>query len=349
MAYRPAVRLAVLTGGGDCPGLNAAIRGIVRTAVPLGDEIIGFNDAWGGVLADDWRVLDVTATRGILPRGGTILGTARGSPFDTPDGTDRVLETLGRHRIDALIVIGGNGSLTVAELLHRELGIPILGVPKTIDNDVVGTDRTFGFATAVQIASDAIDRLHSTAESHHRVMVVELMGRHAGWIAAYAGVSGGATVVLVPELPYSPDRVVDVIRRRHQSGRYASIVVVAEGAVAEGGAASMPERPKDRFGHVILDGVGRQVGQMLADRTGFEARVVVLGHVQRGGTPVAEDRVLATRMGVAVVGLAHDGAFGQMVALRGTDIVGVPLAEAAGRTRTLGLTEFAEVRSVSFG
>jgi len=291
----------------------------------------------------------VTETRGILPRGGTILGTTRGSPLDTADGPQRVLDVLSRHRVDALIVIGGNGSLTVAEHLYREYGIPVLGVPKTIDNDVVGTDRTFGFATAVQVATDAIDRLHSTAESHDRVMVVELMGRHAGWIAAHAGIAGGATTVLVPERPYSLDRVAEAIRTRHLRGRYASIVVVAEGARAEGREAATGERPKDRFGHEILDGVGHAVGRAIADLTGFEARVVVLGHVQRGGTPVAEDRVLATRMGACVVDVAHSGQFGHMVALRGVEIAAVPLAEASGRTRVLDLSEFANIGSVTFG
>lgn len=343
------MRVGVLTGGGDCPGLNAVIRAIVRKGERVhGDEVIGFLDAWDGVMGRRTVPLTVEAMRGTLPRGGTVLGTRRGSPFDHPDGVDRVRATLGDLGLDGLIVIGGNGSLSVADLLFREHGIPVIGVPKTIDNDICGTDLTFGFTTAVQIATDAIDRLHTTAESHDRVMVVEVMGRHSGWIATHAGIAGGATVVLIPERPFDIDEVCERLIRRHARGRFASIVVVAEGAVPREGTLDIGDRTVDRFGHVRLGGIGNLVAEEIGRRTGFETRPVLLGHVQRGGTPTAFDRVLSTRFGVAALDAVHAGAWGSMVALRGDVIETVPLGVAAGCTRPVDLDLFTEVAEIFF-
>jgi ATP-dependent phosphofructokinase / diphosphate-dependent phosphofructokinase len=328
------VRVGVLTGGGDCPGLNAVIRAIVRKGErTYGDELVGFLDAWDGVLERRTIPLTIESMRGSLPRGGTVLGTKRGSPFDRPGGVDDVRATLSDLGIDGLIVVGGNGSLTVACQLCREVGLPIVGVPKTIDNDIVGTDVTFGFNTAVQIATDAIDRLHTTAESHDRVMVVEVMGRHSGWIATYAGIAGGATVVLVPERPFDIEEVCQRLLRRHERGRLASIVVVAEGAEPQQGTIDIGEKLYDKFGHVRLGGVADIIAREIGERTGFETRVVMLGHVQRGGTPTAFDRVLSTRFGVAAIDLVHAGGWGQMVVARGPDIVPAPLDLAVGRAR----------------
>jgi ATP-dependent phosphofructokinase / diphosphate-dependent phosphofructokinase len=333
------VRVGVLTGGGDCPGLNAVIRAIVRKGErSWGDEIIGFLDAWDGVLERRTIPLTVEIMRGSLPRGGTVLGTRRGSPFDHVGGVDQVRSTMTDMGLDAIIVIGGNGSLSVASKLHSDHDLPIVGVPKTIDNDIVGTDLTFGFNTAVQIATDAIDRLHTTAESHDRVIVVEVMGRHSGWIATHAGIAGGAAVVLIPELPFDIDEVCDRIVRRHERGRYASIVVVAEGAVPKEGSLEVAEREIDRFGHVRLGGIGNIVAAEIGGRTGFETRPVLLGHVQRGGTPTAFDRVLSTRFGIAAIDAVHDHKWGDMVAVRGNDIVTVSLTEAVGRTRLVDMS-----------
>jgi ATP-dependent phosphofructokinase / diphosphate-dependent phosphofructokinase len=333
------VRVGVLTGGGDCPGLNAVVRAIVRKGErSWGDEIVGFLDAWDGVLERRTMPLTVEIMRGSLPRGGTVLGTRRGSPFDHVGGVEEVRSTMTDMGLDAMIVIGGNGSLSVASKLHSEHGIPIVGVPKTIDNDIVGTDLTFGFNTAVQIATDAIDRLHTTAESHDRVLVVEVMGRHSGWIATHAGIAGGAAVVLIPELPFDIEEVCDRIVRRHERGRYASIVVVAEGAVPKEGSLEVAEREIDRFGHVRLGGIGNIVAAEIGDRTGFETRPVLLGPVQRGGTPTAFDRVLSTRFGIAAIDAVHDHKWGDMVAVRGNEIVTVSLTEAVGRTRLVDMT-----------
>src|SRR5262245_48210330 len=344
------MRVGVLTGGGDCPGLNAVIRAIVRKGeMEYGAEIIGSLDAWDGVLERRTMALDVRSLRGMLPRGGTLLGTKRGSPFDFDDGPERVRETLDDMGIDGLIVIGGNGSLTVACRLHDLNDLPIVGVPKTIDNDIIGTDVTFGFHTSVQIATDAIDRLHTTAESHDRVIVVEVMGRHAGWIATYAGVAGGATVILVPELPFDIDEVCEVLRHRHQRGRFASIVVVSEGAEPRAGTLRTPERVLDRYGHVKLGGVADLIAPAIEARTGFETRVVLLGHVQRGGTPCAYDRVLATRYGLAAIDAVHDKAWGEMVVYREMRIERAPMRLTLGRTRTLDLAMYRDVASVFFG
>jgi ATP-dependent phosphofructokinase / diphosphate-dependent phosphofructokinase len=339
----------VLTGGGDCPGLNAVIRAIVRKGERhWGDEVVGFLDAWDGVLERRTIPLTVESMRGSLPRGGTVLGTRRGSPFDHVDGVERVRSTMSDMGLDAIIVIGGNGSLSVASKLCTEHGLPIVGVPKTIDNDIVGTDLTFGFTTAVQIATDAIDRLHTTAESHDRVLVVEVMGRHSGWIATHAGIAGGATVVLIPELPFDIDEVCDRIVRRHERGRYASIVVVAEGAVPKDGTLELGSREVDRFGHVRLGGIGNIVADEIGHRTGFETRPVLLGHVQRGGTPTAFDRVLSTRFGIAAIDAVHDHQWGQMVAVRGNDIVAVSLTEAVGRTRPVDMALYQDVAEMFF-
>jgi phosphofructokinase-like protein len=344
------MRIGVLTGGGDCPGLNAVIRAIVRKGeFHYGDEVVGFLDAWDGVLERRVMPLDVRSLRGMLPRGGTLLGTRRGSPFDHPEGPAQVAATLAEMGIEALIVIGGNGSLTVSSLLHEQIGLQVVGVPKTIDNDIVGTQVTFGFHTAVQIATDAIDRLHTTAESHDRVMLVEVMGREAGWIATYAGIAGGATHILIPEVPFDLDEVCATLRRRHERGRYASIVVVAEGAVPAPGTLPMPENERDEFGHLRLGGIANRIAGEVEARTGFDTRVVQLGHVQRGGTPNAYDRVLATRYGLAAVDAVHAGAWGEMVVFREQQIVRAPLSEAVGRTRTVDLSIYRDVAGVFFG
>jgi len=344
------VRVGVLTGGGDCPGLNAAIRAVVRKGeVAYGDELIGFLDAWDGVRDRRYMHLDVASLRGMLPKGGTLLGTKRGSPYDRVGGPREVVDTFHELGLDALVVIGGNGSLSVACQLHADFGLPLVGIPKTIDNDVVGTDMTFGFNTAVQIATDAIDRLHTTAESHDRVMVVEVMGRHAGWIATHAGIAGGATVILIPEQPFDIDEVCEILKRRHGRGRYASIVVVAEGAEPLPGTLPVDEKIYDQFGHVRLGGIADTVAHAIESRTGYESRVVLLGHIQRGGTPTAFDRVLSTRYGVEAIDAVHAGKWGHMTALQGTEIVLVPLAETVGRTRPVDLHLYRDVASVFFG
>jgi phosphofructokinase-like protein len=344
------MRVGVLTGGGDSPGLNAVIRAIVRKGeMVYGDEIIGFLDAWDGVLKQEVMHLSVRSLRGMLPKGGTLLGTRRGSPFDFPDGPARVRATFEAMGVDGLIVIGGNGSLTVACMLHEQVGLPVVGVPKTIDNDIEGTQVTFGFHTAVQIATDAIDRLHTTAESHDRVMLVEVMGRHAGWIATYAGIAGGATVILIPEEPFDIDEVCAILRKRHERGRYASIVVVAEGAEPRAGTLAPIDHHVDRFGHVVLGGIAHRLAPEIEGRTGFETRVTTLGHVQRGGTPTAYDRVLATRYGLAAIDAVHDGAWGEMVVFREQRIERAPLSVAVGRTRTVDLSMYHDVAEIFFG
>jgi len=344
------VRVGILTGGGDCPGLNAVIRAIVRKGEMVhGDELVGFLDAWDGVRERRYIDLHVSSLRGMLPRGGTLLGTRRGSPYDHPDGLEQVQATFAEMGLDALIVIGGNGSLTVASKLHDDIGLPVLGVPKTIDNDVVGTDVTFGFNTAVQIATDAIDRLHTTAESHDRVMVVEVMGRHSGWIATHAGIAGGATAILIPEQPFDIDEVCELLRSRHERGRYASIVVVAEGAEPRVGSMAARDKVYDQFGHVRLGGVAETIAHAIEERTGFETRMVLLGHIQRGGTPTAFDRVLSTRYGVAAIDAVHRHEWGSMVALRADEIVSVPLSTTVGKSRSVDLELFHEVAEVFFG
>src|SRR5215217_3308641 len=341
------MRIGILTGGGDCPGLNAVIRAVVRKGVSEhGDEIVGFRDGWRGVLEGDFIHMDLGAVRGILPRGGTVLGTSRTNPYSMDGGSDRVLATLERLRIDALVPIGGEDTLGVATKL-AEAGVRVVGVPKTIDNDLDATDYTFGFDTALGVATEAIDRLHTTGDSHHRTLVVEVMGRHAGWIALHAGMAGGATVVLIPEQPFDVDAVVEHCQRRFDSG-YSPIVVVSEGAKPKNGDLVTSTGEKDAFGHVRLGGIGTALASLIEQRTGRESRAVVLGHIQRGGTPSPFDRVLATRFGLAALDAVHAGETGIMVALRGTDIVRVPLAEATAQLKLVPVDRYAEVE-VFFG
>ncbi|MEX2237162.1 MAG: ATP-dependent 6-phosphofructokinase [Dehalococcoidia bacterium] len=343
------MRVGMLTGGGDCPGLNAVIRAVVRKGERhYHDELVGFVDGWKGVLEGRTAHLNVETCRGILPRGGTILGTTRTNPYAIEGGPQRVMATLRSEQIDALIAIGGEDTLGVAARLHEE-GLAVVGVPKTIDNDLQETEVTFGFHTAVQIATDAIDRLHTTAESHDRVMVVEVMGRHAGWIATYAGIASGAAEILIPEEEFDIDAVAERLRRRHEQGRFASIVVVAEGARPQSGISETASGERDQFGHVRLGGIGKAVADQLEALTGFETRVTTLGHLQRGGTPTAFDRVLATRFGIAAIDAVHDGAFGQVVALQSGEIVRVPLARMLERTKTVDHDLYHGVAGVFFG
>ena len=343
------MRVGILTGGGDCPGLNAVLRAVVRKGERhYGDELIGFLDAWDGMQERRTIPLTVESMRGMLPRGGTVLGTRRGSPFDTDDGVALVKQSMHDLGLDALVVIGGNGTLSVACRLHAEHHLPIVGVPKTIDNDIVGTDVTFGFNTAVQIATDAIDRLHTTAESHDRVMVVEVMGRHTGWIATSAGIAGGAAAVLIPEIPFDVNELCERLTRRHDRGRYASIVVVAEGAEPVPGTLEVEEKVYDRFGHVVLGGVATRIARAIANRTGFETRVVQLGHVQRGGTPTAYDRILSTRFGIKAIDAVHEQAWGKMVVLRGDAIIQEDLSVAVGKTRTVDMDLYSGVAEYFF-
>ncbi|MBV9197977.1 MAG: 6-phosphofructokinase [Solirubrobacterales bacterium] len=334
------MRFGVLTGGGDCPGLNAVIRAVVRNAIDgHGDHVIGFRDGWRGVLEDLADELTMESTRGILPRGGTILGSSRTNVYKREDGVQRVRETFARHRLDGLIAIGGEDTLGAAHRLHQD-GLNVIGVPKTIDNDLGATDVTFGFDTALQVATEAIDRLHTTAESHNRILVVEVMGRHAGWIALHSGLAGGADVILIPELPFDIEEVCRLIDHRHARGRYFSIVVVAEGAAPKEGTMTVAAGQLDEFGHPRLGGIGHQLEREIEQRTGFETRATVLGHVQRGGSPTAYDRVLATRLGLAAVESAHQHAWGMMTALRGTQIELVPLGDAVTRLRTVPVDEY---------
>lgn len=342
------MRVGVLTGGGDCPGLNAVIRAVVRRGIKeYGYEFIGFRDGWKGPLEGLTMPLGVPEVRGILPRGGTILGSSRTNPFKIEDGVERIKQNLADLGVDALIAIGGEDTLGVATRLD-ETGVNVVGVPKTIDNDLSGTDFTFGFDTAVNIATEAIDRLHTTAESHHRVLVVEVMGRHAGWIALHSGIASGANVILIPEQPFDIDAVCAHVESRFED-HYAVIAVVSEGAVpADGSGMVLQSGEKDAFGHVRLGGIGDRIAQEIEQRTGKEARAVVLGHVQRGGTPTAFDRWLATRFGLHAIAAVHDGAFGTMMALRGKDIERVPLIEGTGELKVVSPEEYAEA-AVFFG
>ena len=335
------MKVGMLTGGGDCPGLNAVIRAVVRKGTfHYQDNFIGFLEGWRGLVEDKNMPLDLAAVAGILPRGGTILRTSRTNPSKRPDGLDRCIATLADHKIDALIAIGGDDTLSVAQKLY-ECGVKVVGVPKTIDNDLAGTDFTFGFDTAVSVVCEAIDRVHTTAEAHNRVMVVEVMGRDAGWIAMYSGIAGGADVILIPERPFDVDKVAESIRQRHERGRYFSIVVVAEGAKFSAdtdpsrGAPVLQDMDKDEFGHAKLGGIGNILAREIEKRTGFEARSVVLGHIQRGGSPSAFDRVLATRYGIGAIDMVHRGEFGCMAALRSNKIVSIPLRDAIARNRTV--------------
>lgn len=341
-------RIGILTGGGDCPGLNAVIRAVVRKGVnQYGHAIVGYRDGWRGVLENRVSHLTPDNTSGILHRGGTILGSSRTNPFKEERGVELVKENLEVEHIECLIVVGGEDTLGVADKLTSE-GVNVVGVPKTIDNDLNATDFTFGFNTAVQICTDAIDRLHTTAESHNRVIVLEVMGRHAGWIATYSGIAGGADAILVPERPFDIEQVCEHIRHRHQKGRFFSIVVVAEGAKPAEGSEITQEEQTDAFGHVRLGGIGVLLENEIETRTGFETRVTILGHVQRGGTPTAFDRVLATRFGIAAIDAAEDRDYGKMVSLQGTDIVRVTIGDAVGELKTLD-PELYETAEVFFG
>jgi phosphofructokinase-like protein len=341
------MRVGVLTGGGDCPGLNAVIRAVVRKGIEVhGWEIVGFRNGWQGPLTGESRPLGLKDVEDILTRGGTILRSSRTNPYKLDGGVDKIKSVLAEQGIDALVAIGGEDTLGVAKRLTDD-GVGVVGVPKTIDNDLGATDYTFGFDTAVSIATEAIDRLHTTAESHHRALVVEVMGRHAGWIALHSGLAGGASVILTPERQFSVAQVVKWVERRFER-EYAPIIVVAEGALPAGGEEILVSGEKDAFGHVRLGGIGTWLAEEIAMRTGKESRAVVLGHVQRGGTPTAYDRVLATRFGLHAVDALADGDFGVMVALRGTDIVRVKLAEATAELKTVP-TERYEEAEVFFG
>src|SRR5437764_1020240 len=326
------MRIGILTGGGDCPGLNAVILAVVRKGIfHHNDEFIGFREGWRGVMDDHTTKLTLDSTAGILPRGGTILRTSRTNPAKKDGGMQHCLETLKRHSIDVLVALGGDDTQSVTYKLH-ESGFKVVGVPKTIDNDLSGTDFCFGFDTAVNIATEAIDRVHTTAEAHNRVIVVEVMGRDSGWIAIYSGISGGADVILIPERPVDIEEVADVLKHRHDRGRFFSVVVVAEGAKLTSGSAVSESDRTDEFGHVRLGGIGNVVAKEIEQRTGFEARAVVLGHIQRGGSPTAFDRMLATRYGIGAIDLVHEGKFGEMVVLRGNEIQSIPIMEAISKT-----------------
>jgi 6-phosphofructokinase 1 len=348
------MKIGILTGGGDCPGLNAVIRAVVRKSLQNGHEVIGIREGWRGILENNFMTLDLDAISGILPRGGTILGTSRTNVYKVENGEEKVKQNMKDAGIDCLVAIGGEDTLGVASKLYKG-GVKVVGVPKTIDNDLNATDYTFGFDTAVNIATEAIDRLHTTAEAHNRVMVVEVMGRHAGWIAVHAGIAGGADVILIPEKPFDLDEVCDVITKRHARGKNFSIVVVSEGAklktennVDKDGSFVLSSMEVDAFGHVKLGGIGNVIAEEIEKRTGFETRATVLGYIQRGGSPTAFDRVLGTRLGVFAADLVDKGKFGYMAALKGKDIVAVKLEEAVGELKTVDL-ELYKVAETFFG
>jgi ATP-dependent phosphofructokinase / diphosphate-dependent phosphofructokinase len=346
-------RVGVLTGGGDCPGLNAVIRAVARRSLDRGYEVVGVREGWRGLVDGRFDPLGPREISGILPRGGTILGTSRTNPYKADDGVERVVRNFADGGLDALVAIGGEDTLGVAARLHEERAFPVVGVPKTIDNDLSATDYTFGFDTAVRIATEAIDRLHTTAESHNRVMVVEVMGRHTGWIAVTSGIAGGADVILIPEQPITVEECCEEIRRRHARGKDFSIVVVSEGyeltyESGERRSVAQEPSPADEFGHVRLGGVGDALAREIEERTGYETRVTVLGHVQRGGSPTPRDRVLATRFGLRAADLVHDGDFGKMAALRGDEIAAVSLRDAVAELKTVPPGWF-EVARAFFG
>jgi 6-phosphofructokinase 1 len=333
-------RIGILTGGGDCPGLNAVIRAVTRRSLDRGWEVAAVREGWRGLVDGLVEPIGRREVSGILPRGGTIIGTSRTNPYKVEDGVEKVLAVARTERLDALVAVGGEDTLGVAARLHAEHAFPVVGVPKTIDNDLSGTDYTFGFDTAVFIATEAIDRLHTTAESHNRVMVVEVMGRHTGWIALHSGIAGGADVILIPEHPITVEDACALVEKRHEGGKDFSIVVVSEGyeltyASGERTLVAGEARATDQFGHVVLGGVGDALAREIEQRTGFVTRVTVLGHVQRGGTPTPRDRVLATRYGLKAADLVHEGSFGRMAALHGDEIVDVSLAEATAELKTV--------------
>ena len=342
------MKIGVLSGGGDAPGINAVIRAVVRKGIQnYGYEIVGIKDGWRGILEADFSRLDLKSVSGILHRGGSILGTSRTNPFKREKGPEKIIENARKAGIEAVVVIGGDDTLRVAYKMG-EYGLKCVGVPKTIDNDLWGTDYTFGFHTAVAIATEALDRLHTTAEAHHRVMILEVMGRYTGWIALEAGIAGGADAILIPEKPFDIEEVCEYIKRRQERGRNFSIIVVAEGAKPKGGKEIVYSESVDEFGHIRFGGVGYFLGKEIEKCLGIETRVVVLGHLQRGGSPTAFDRVLATRYGIAAIDLVHQGKFGYMVALQGNKIVSVSLKEVVGKRKNVDL-ELYEIASVFFG
>ncbi|PKL88466.1 MAG: 6-phosphofructokinase [Ignavibacteriae bacterium HGW-Ignavibacteriae-2] len=341
------MKIGVLTGGGDCPGLNAVIRAVVRKSIASGHQVYGIKKGWRGLMDKDFVELTIDSVSGILHRGGTILGSSRTNVYKEKDGEARAIQNLKDMGLDALVAIGGEDTLGVAAKLFKS-GLKVVGVPKTIDNDLNATDYTFGFDTAVNVATEAIDRIHTTAESHNRVMVVEVMGRHAGWIAIHSGMAGGADIILIPEKPFDIEEVCDLLKQRHGRGKSFSIVCVAEGATPKEGSLVLQSLEKDSFGHVMLGGIGNIIAEEIEKRTGYETRATVLGHIQRGGSPTAYDRVLATRFGVKAAELVHDGNFGKMAALKGEKIIAVNLDDAVGVLKTVD-DEFYEVAQTFFG
>jgi 6-phosphofructokinase 1 len=342
------MKVGVLSGGGDAPGINAAIRAVVKKGIQnYGYEIIGIKDGWAGLIEGEYVSLDLKAASGILPRGGSILGTSRTNPFKREDGPEKIMKNARKAGIGAFVVIGGDDTLTVAQKMG-ELGLKCVGVPKTIDNDLAGTDYTFGFMTAVGVATEALDRLHTTAEAHHRVIILEVMGRYTGWIALEAGLAGGADVILIPEKPFDIDEVCECIRQRQRRGRNFSLIVVAEGAKPKGGVEIVYGESVDEFGHIRLGGVGYYLGREIEKSLNIETRVVVLGHLQRGGSPTAFDRILATRFGIAAIDMVHQGKFDRMVAMKGNEIVSVPLKEVVGKRKPVDLKLY-DIASLFFG
>lgn len=341
-------RFGILTGGGDCPGLNPVIRAVVRKSLNEGIEVIGIKNGWDGMIENLTMPLTLESISGILPKGGTILGTSRTNPYKKPEDVEKVKENFKKMQLDALFAVGGEDTLGVANKLYKNEKLNVIGIPKTIDNDLSETDYTFGYDTALNIATECIDRLHTTAESHHRVMVVEVMGRHAGWIAIESGIAGGADVILIPEIPIDMDEVCAILKKRYERKKYFSIVVVAEGAKFKEGDLVTKDAKKDAFGHEILGGVGERLTKMIADRTGFETRATVLGHILRGGSPSAFDRVLGTRFGIKAVELALKGEFGNMVALKGNQIVKVPIENAVKQLKTVDM-EWYNIAKEFFG
>jgi phosphofructokinase-like protein len=342
------IKVGILSGGGDAPGINAVIRAVVRKGIQnYGYEIVGIKDGWHGLLENEFLPLDLRSASGILSRGGSILGTSRTNPFKREKGPETILKNAKKSGIGAVVAVGGDDTLSVA-LKMNELGLRCVGVPKTIDNDLSGTDYTFGFMTAVGIATEALDRLHTTAETHHRVMILEVMGRYTGWIALEAGLAGGADMILVPEKPFSISEICKYIERRQKRGRNFSIIVVAEGAKPKGGAEIIYSENVDEFGHIRLGGIGYYIGKEIEKRIGIETRVVVLGHLQRGGSPTAFDRILATRFGTGAIDLVHERKFGYMIALHGNKIVSVPLKDVIGKRKAVDL-ELYKIASVFFG
>ncbi|OGW79267.1 MAG: pyrophosphate--fructose-6-phosphate 1-phosphotransferase [Omnitrophica bacterium GWA2_52_8] len=338
--------VGILTGGGDCPGLNSVIRAVVKRAKAEGWRVLGFKNGWKGVIENAFDELTESSVSGILPKGGTILGTSRTNPYKKDGDLKKLKDNVAKNQLKAVIAVGGEDTLGAANKLCQE-GVPVIGVPKTIDNDLSATDYTFGYDTALNIAMECIDRLHSTAESHNRVMVAEIMGRHAGWIALEAGIAGGADVILIPEVPVDIEEVCNLIRKRHARGRSFSIVAVAEGAVLKD-AGVVADSEKDQFGHVRLGGIGNVIGSLIEQKTGFETRVTVLGHIQRGGSPTAFDRVLGTRFGFHAFDLVKEGKFGYMVSLQGTKILPVPLASAVGELKVVPM-HYYEMAKLFFG